>query len=404
MKRIIATVSLFLIFIAPLTRADSIFRAYGFLSHSAPGKGMRANDWDYQKAHGLNLFGAGLYFNLSWLQSNLVFFQTNYATAYDIQIGVRRDFIGFYYGKHGALTKNDTHQFMSPQYLGLHIDREYGKANFRIDAQYGFGTFTYISSPPEYHGFWAEEQKDYSTFHVAPQLSYNLIRKLHLTLSCGMQKYSFMSEANFYWNLGFVFGDPFLRFFQSSRSIKYSLPDTHLIRKPNIYLYPETPMQVDVSLQPQGHITVSIPDYQNGWSVWAEPHGRLDDAYNFLFYEAEVPLVKPSVGWCVSVENLEFFFNKKLRAYGFNDNEVFDFLEYWLPMLTDAPFYEIRPMVNEELDWVCPITITPQPDNLLRLWLLFTPVDQQTELLQPTRPFFDNSGFYATEWGGAILP
>ena len=179
--------------------------------------------------------------------------------------------------------------------------------------------------------------------------------------------------------------------------------DRHTIKKPNIYLYPETPMQVDVSVQPQGHITVSIPDYNNSWSVWAEPSGRLDETYDFLFYEAKVPLVKPNVGWSVSADNLEFFFNQKLQNYGFNEREIFDFLEYWLPILNDAPFYEIRPMVNEELDWVCPITIIPHPDNLLRLWLLFTPTCEQTDLPSPTIPYLDKNGFYATEWGGVIV-
>ncbi len=385
-------------------RCESLFGAYTFLSHSAPGKTIKAENWPYQKISGLNLFGAGLSFNPSWLQANAVFFQTNYATAYDVQIGLRRDVVGFYYGKHGALTTNDKHELLSPHYLGLYADGTWDKFAMRIDGQYGFGSYTHVHPSEELHYFDIEEKKNYSTIIVAPQLSCNVISTLHLVFSMGLEKYSFMEKSNMCWHIGLVFGDSFFRFYNAARSMNYDAPDPHLIRKPNIYLYPETPMQVDVNLQPQGHITVSIPDYQNGWSVWAEPNGRLDEAYDFLFYEAEVPLVKPHAGWCVSVDNLKLFFTEKLRAFGFNENEIYDFLDYWLPVLNNAPFYDIRPIVNEKLNWVCPITIVPQPDHLLRLWLLFTPAQHPTELPAPTIPSFSRTGFYATEWGGAVVP
>ena len=64
---------------------------------------------------------------------------------------------------------------------------------------------------------------------------------------------------------------------------------------------------------------------------------------------------------------------------------------------------EIRPLVNEQLDAFCPKTITPPPDHLLRLWFLFTPTNRMTTLPAPTMPFFDRTGFVATEWGGAIV-
>jgi hypothetical protein len=401
LKKLVVT---FVLVMVSLGYADSLIRAYGFLSHSAPGKTIKAENWPYQKMNGLNLFGAGLVFHSSVLHANAAFFQTNYATAYDLQIGVKRDFIGLYYGKHGALTTNDQHDFLSPQYIGLFADAHWDKAAFRLDGQYGFGQYTHVYPSPELFYFDAEEKKDYSAFILAPQVSYNVISKLHVVFSMGLEKYSFMEKSNMCWTIGLVFGDSFFRFFNAARSMNYDTPDPHLIRKPNIYLYPEIPKQVDVSLQPHGHITVSIPEYNSGWSVWAEPTGRLDDMYDFLFYEAEVPLVKPKVGWCVSADNLEFFFSTTLHAFGFNEKEIYDFLDYWLPILNEAPFYEIRPLVNAELDWVCPITITPQPDNLLRLWLLFTPRQQQTNMPGPRIPLFEKSGFYATEWGGAVVP
>lgn len=382
----------------------SILGAYGFLSHSAPGKTIKAENWPYQKIVGLNLFGAGFTFNPSPLESNFTFFQTNYATAYDVHVGLRRDVVGFYYGKRGALTTNDKHEFLSPQYFGVHFDGEWDRAAFRIDGQYGFGSYTHIHPDDDIPFFNIEEKKEYSTIIVAPQFSYNVISKLNIVLSMGFEKYSFLTDSNFCWNIGLVFGDSFFRFYNATRSLKYKTPDTQLFRKPNIYLYPETAMQVDVTLDPKGYITTSIPEYNNGWSVWAEPSGRLDETYDFLFYEAEVPYIKPNEGWCVSADNLEFFFIDILQRYGFNAHEIDDFFDYWLSILNDAPFYDIRPLLNQDIELFCPIEIIPQPESMLRLWFLFTPRQNYINLSEPAIPFFDRSGFYVTEWGGALLP
>ena len=207
-----------------------------------------------------------------------------------------------------------------------------------------------------------------------------------------------------FWNIGLIYGAPFKRIFAATRSSKISTHENTLIRKPNIYLYPETAQQVDVQLFPQGVITTSIPDYGAGWSVRAHPNGRIDGTEGFLFYEAQVPLVKPPAGWCVAVEGLEAFCLNMLTSYGFNNREIADFLDYWTPILNEAPFYEIRPIVNEQLDPMCPISIMPAPDNLLRLWLLFTPVEHETEIEQPVIPLFNRNGFIVTEWGGAVMP
>ena len=395
----------FIFFAVAACQADPFLRVYGFLSHSAPAKPLVGEDWMFQKAVGVDLFGAGISLNPSPLQSNFAVFQTTYATAYDVQIGLHKNLVGLYLGKHGALISSEKYEFLTPQYAGLYFDADFGKLSIRTDAQYGFGAFTKMYIPLEASApIFQDRKQDYSVMLFAPQFSYRLLKKLHLGVSFGIEKYSFMSEANVFWNIGLIYGAPFQRIFAASRSIKTGAPEQHLIRKPNIYLYPESSMQVDVQLYPRGHITASIPDYASGWSVLAEPNGHIAGTAGFLFYEAQVPLVKPPVGWCPAVEELESFCIKILAAYGFYGREITDFLDYWLPILNEAPFYEIRPIVNEQLDLYCPISILPAPDNLMRVWLLFTPVDFQSELPRPIIPSFERAGFVATEWGGAVLP
>ncbi|MCK5807677.1 hypothetical protein KAH37_01695, partial [bacterium] len=67
--------------------------------------------------------------------------------------------------------------------------------------------------------------------------------------------------------------------------------DTADTAKPNIYLYPESTIDLFVSIAfPQGgHVTASDPGYGNGWDVTVDPDGTIDNYHTFLFYEALVP-------------------------------------------------------------------------------------------------------------------
>ena len=94
-----------------------------------------------------------------------------------------------------------------------------------------------------------------------------------------------------------------------------------------------------------------------------------------------------------------------MPKYGLNQTEIKDFLEYWLDRLPeyDSPYFAIKPMLNDELDEICPIQITPNPDKILRLWFSFTPVNNKIEIEKPHISFFERTGFVAVEWGGFVL-
>ncbi|MDO9391058.1 MAG: carboxypeptidase regulatory-like domain-containing protein, partial [bacterium] len=60
------------------------------------------------------------------------------------------------------------------------------------------------------------------------------------------------------------------------------------MEKPNIYLYPTKQETLTVKVHPKGKITTSIPEYNTGWNVVVAPGGKINDTYDFLFYEATV--------------------------------------------------------------------------------------------------------------------
>jgi hypothetical protein len=146
------------------------------------------------------------------------------------------------------------------------------------------------------------------------------------------------------------------------------------VKKPNIYIYPKESTILDVSLEfPQGgKIVKSIPEYGDGWkNLTVEPNGMINDQYEFLFYESkQQDYCQYYNGWVIKRENLSTFFNDNMKATGFNEKEINDFIEYWIPRLTESPFYAINGL---------------NYDN--------------PKLTKPTIPQFNRDGFVVTEWG-----
>lgn len=174
--------------------------------------------------------------------------------------------------------------------------------------------------------------------------------------------------------------------------------------KPNIYLYPEkeTFLKVELSFPKGGGILTSIPEYGNGWSVSITPDGKINQQYDFLFYESEQPNVwQTQEGWCVKKQNLTEFFSNNLTDYGFTKREIEDFNAYWIPRLQNADFYVVFPQTKERIEQVIEMSLSETPDNFLRLFYLIheSGEDISEQLETPVITNFYRSGFVVTEWG-----
>ena len=83
----------------------------------------------------------------------------------------------------------------------------------------------------------------------------------------------------------FLWVDPFGRLIKFTNSNFISHAE---MAKPVIYLYPENEEKIKVEVNPRGGITVSEPEYSQGWEVIARPCGQLTEvktgnAYRYLF-------------------------------------------------------------------------------------------------------------------------
>ncbi len=174
--------------------------------------------------------------------------------------------------------------------------------------------------------------------------------------------------------------------------------------KPNIYIYPKEQMNLDVNIDfPHGgEVTTSIPEYGSGWNdLNVDPSGMINDEYSYLFYESQNPdLCQYNKGWIIAQEDLELFFIGNMTATGFNEQEITDFTDYWIPILKDYPYYEIYPQYNEQLDRIIQLNFSHKPDNILRLIYTLKGLQKNNLVLhEPEIPKFNREGFVVVEWG-----
>ncbi len=178
--------------------------------------------------------------------------------------------------------------------------------------------------------------------------------------------------------------------------------------KPAIYLYPEEPIDATVELDIHGQVLVTNPELHDAWYVHVEPNGTITagrESFEYLFYEADMARIfYPESGWVVSNGYLDAWFDTHLPLFGLNANEMDSFKGYWLSRLPGAPFYEIHLFDIGYLQEEATITIEPSPSTVIRVWLLFIPLEEPSTIENPAIVTPLRAGFTMVEWGGMILP
>ena len=176
-----------------------------------------------------------------------------------------------------------------------------------------------------------------------------------------------------------------------------------VVYKPNIYIYPNEPIELSVKLifPMGGKIVASIPEYGTGWNVLVDTSGLINNAHSYLFYESVQPDIWQSkFGWVIPTNKLESFFRKNMADYGFNGNEINDFIEYWIPRLHDFPLYSIYPQTKTMIDDVIQLDFSKSPENILRLFYVIKGHHQlRDRLAAPAIDPFAREGYFVTEWG-----
>lgn len=174
--------------------------------------------------------------------------------------------------------------------------------------------------------------------------------------------------------------------------------------KPVIYLYPTEETQVNVKLG--ATITKSEPVYNNGWQVMAKPNGELtfgDKIYQSLYWEGtgqDYPIVNQ--GFVVAKADLERTLKEQVAKLGLNDKESADFMAFWLPKMPKTAYTRLTWFGTKDINRLAPLTITPKPDTVIRIFLDFQGLNQKIDLKPQVLSAIPRQGFTVIEWGGLL--
>ena len=181
--------------------------------------------------------------------------------------------------------------------------------------------------------------------------------------------------------------------------------ETYWEEKPVIYLYPEATTAVSVRLDYDVLLTCTYPAYENVWAVTAAPDGTLTDAkgqtYNYLYWEGETAAEYDlTEGFCVAGADTAAFLEDALTQLGLTRREANEFIVYWLPRMEGNPYNQIS-FQQEAYTDSAKLTVTPAPDSILRVFMVWKPLDKPVDIPAQTLPAFERHGFTLVEWGGA---
>lgn len=178
--------------------------------------------------------------------------------------------------------------------------------------------------------------------------------------------------------------------------------------KPNIYIYPTEEMNVTVKFKNPRFLTEVIPDYSNIWDVYVKPDGKIYTkegyVYDYLFYECltNLNLFERKAGFLIASETRKKQFEDILEQYGFTQEEICDFTEFWCDKLEEGKNYIMYPQMTELVDNAMEIEVTPKPQTCVRIWFVFEEAKEETEITLPEIQRIERTGYTIIEWGGMI--
>lgn len=186
-----------------------------------------------------------------------------------------------------------------------------------------------------------------------------------------------------------------------------------LMKKPVIYLYPTERTEVTVELDVVGNHLFTYPPIENGWTFACDPDGTLtkeNRTFPYLFWEAEQE-IQPEIislqeGAILPGSEAVNYLEKQLIAFGMTSQERQDFITFWGPQLQTKTNLYIYLVFNEACDAFASLKISPEPDLVARVYMIWFEVSPSYALdgLQPqTIPAMRRDGFTVLEWGGAEI-
>lgn len=262
---------------------------------------------------------------------------------------------------------------------------------------------------PEIKSKYGEEMRvltDGLKMYLGPDESYGVIASLPETTSLielGYQK------DNNYWIFTEYEGEyGWIRIREKDGT--YNVFYMAVADKPVIYLYPEQETDVHVELElTEADLSTTYPKYNNGWDVTAYPDGTLlnksdGSHHKYLFWDAVNCRTRYdlSKGFCVAGSDTESFLKEKLAYMGLTEEEMNEFIVYWLPRM-EHNAYNLISFQGDAYTDSAKLNITPSPDSICRIFMTYVSLDEAVDIEPQQLETFERNGFTVVEWGGSEL-
>ncbi len=187
--------------------------------------------------------------------------------------------------------------------------------------------------------------------------------------------------------------------------------------KPVIYAYSEKEIDVEMELNYFGKLTFTYPQIENNkWQFKTKNDGTLTDKkgknYPYLFYEGLLSeKLKFSqekgryFGNIIKKDSIINFLEKTLSELAFNEKEQTDFITFWGPRMSSYEKVFVQFLIGEEYDKISSLKINPKPDNLRRIYIIFSEISDANSIDFECQKFYPikRSGFTVLEWGGSEI-
>jgi hypothetical protein len=156
-------------------------------------------------------------------------------------------------------------------------------------------------------------------------------------------------------------------------------------------------------------LSTSDPKYNDGWKVFAKKDGNLIDkktgrSLYGLYWEGEnYPAKRSDEGFVVAGKDSAKFLEEKLAALGLTEREANEMIIYWLPQLEANAYNYIRFDLNETMDKYMPLNISPKPDTVIRVSMVFEGLEKPISVREQKITTPERNGFTVVEWGGSEI-
>ena len=197
--------------------------------------------------------------------------------------------------------------------------------------------------------------------------------------------------------------------------LKVVLEPEMFLKKPAIYLYPEKKQKTVVTHEFKGKLITTYPVYKDNWTVIAEKDGTLlnladNRKYKYLFWDGAYAFpeehYKFQSGFYVAKDEYIAFLEHKLAYIGLNENEINDFIVYWLPEMNKFGHCFVHFRINDDIDGSSILKTKPIADTVIRVFMEFSGLNgfnSASLLPEQVLPQFTRKGFTLVEWGGSEI-